>query len=188
MINTKQDLYDYIKQDWDRNMYCNYSRYVYIKRLLLCYESASVFRYLKALRNLEYATNCLKGKTSIGNLLYYLRWWYYMHLSRKYGMLLLPNTIGPGIYIPHYSGGVIIVCKSMGANCTVNSGTVIGIKNNIDEVPIIGENCEINAGCKIFGKISIGNNVKFGPNTVVFKDIPDNAIVSGIPGKVIKIK
>lgn len=129
MIQSQQDLKAYITIDWKRNLHCDYSRFVYIKRLLLCYESAFVFRYLKSLRKLEYVINCKKGKSAWGNMLYYLRWWYYMYLSRKYGLLLLPNAIGAGIYIPHLTGGVIIVCKSMGISCTVNAGTIIGVKN-----------------------------------------------------------
>ncbi len=44
-------------------------------------------------------------------------------------------------------------------------------------VPIIGDNVYIAPGAKIFGKIKIGNNVKIGANAVVYKNIPDNAIV-----------
>lgn len=36
--------------------------------------------------------------------------------------------------------------------------------------------------------LKIGNNVSIGANAVVTHDIPDNAIVGGIPAKVIKIK
>lgn len=187
MINNKKELSQYIQEEWRRNNQCEYTYFLYIKRLLLCYETAYVYRYLKSLRKLEYTINCLKGKNLLGNILYYYRWWYNRYLSHKYGIVINPNTVESGLYIPHLSGGVIIVCKSMGHNCTVNVGTVIGIKNTIDEVPTIGDNCEINAGCKIFGSITIGNNVKMGPNTVIFKDVPDNAIVSGVPGQIIKI-
>lgn len=34
----------------------------------------------------------------------------------------------------------------------------------------------------------IGNNVTVGTNAVVTKDIPDNAVVGGVPAKVIKMK
>lgn len=73
----------------------------------------------------------------------------------------------------------------MGNYCVVNTQTVIGIKNTLDEVPVIGDNCEINSGARIFGKIKIGDNVKIGPNTVVFKDVPSNAVVSGVPARLI---
>lgn len=75
----------------------------------------------------------------------------------------------------------------MGNNCVVNTQVVIGKKDTNDEMPIIGDNCEVNAGCRIFGKITIGDNVKIGPNSVVFKDVPSDAVVSGIPAKIIKL-
>ena len=58
-------------------------------------------------------------------------------------------------------------------------------KNNKNEkdVPTIGDNVYIGPGAKIFGKISIGNNVKIGANAVVLKDAPDNAILVGIPAR-----
>lgn len=80
-----------------------------------------------------------------------------------------------------------MVCQSMGNYCVINTQTVIGIKDTKDEVPVIGDNCEINAGSRIFGKITIGDNVKIGPNTVVFKDVPNNAVVSGAPARLIKL-
>ena len=43
-------------------------------------------------------------------------------------------------------------------------------------------------GCKIFRSVRIGNNVTVGANAVVTKDIPDNAVVGGVPAKVIRIK
>ena len=44
-------------------------------------------------------------------------------------------------------------------------------------------------GARVFGKISIGNNVKIGANAVVYKDIPDNAIVVLDPGfKIVSYK
>lgn len=36
--------------------------------------------------------------------------------------------------------------------------------------------------------MKIGNNVTIAPNAVVVKDVPDNAVVGGIPAKIIKIK
>jgi len=36
--------------------------------------------------------------------------------------------------------------------------------------------------------IKIGNNVTIGAGAVVTKNIPDNAVVVGVPAKIIKIK
>ena len=54
--------------------------------------------------------------------------------------------------------------------------------------PTIGDNCIIYPGAKIFGKITIGNNVVIGANAVVNKDVPDNAVVAGVPARIIRYK
>jgi serine O-acetyltransferase len=38
---------------------------------------------------------------------------------------------------------------------------------------------------KIFGGIRVGDNVAFGANAVVLKDLPDNAVAVGVPAQVI---
>lgn len=43
-------------------------------------------------------------------------------------------------------------------------------------------------GSFVFGKIKIGNNVIIGANSVVNKDVPDNAIVAGVPAKVLRFR
>lgn len=84
--------------------------------------------------------------------------------------------------------GIIINCKSMGCNCKVNAGVVVGSKHDNTQVAEIGDNVELAVGCKVIGKIKIGNNVLVAPNAVVVKDVPNNAIVGGVPAKIIKMK
>ena len=50
---------------------------------------------------------------------------------------------------------------------------------------MIGDNVYIGPGAKIFGNIRIGSNVAIGANCVVNEDIPDDAVVVGILGRVI---
>lgn len=71
--------------------------------------------------------------------------------------------------------------------CTVNAGVVVGNKRK-GELAIIGDNVDLTIGSKIIGKIRIGNNVVVAPNSVVIKDVPDNAIVSGIPAQILKFQ
>lgn len=52
----------------------------------------------------------------------------------------------------------------------------------------IGNNVDLTIGCKVIGGIKIGDNVTVAPNSVVVKDVPANAIVSGIPAKILKMK
>lgn len=55
-------------------------------------------------------------------------------------------------------------------------------------MPIIGDNVHISHGAVVFGGIVIGNNVKIGANAVVNKPVPDNAIVAGVPAKILRFK
>lgn len=64
--------------------------------------------------------------------------------------------------------------------------TTIGKQN--DDRPTIGDDVSVGANVLIIGKVKIGNNVTIGAGAVVVKDIPDNAIVVGNPGHVIKYK
>ena len=43
-------------------------------------------------------------------------------------------------------------------------------------------------GSIVMGGITIGNNVTIGANAVVTKPIPDNAIVAGVPTKILRTK
>ena len=74
----------------------------------------------------------------------------------------------------------------IGANCTIRPYTLIatnfGVRNSKFRKVIIGDNVEMSEGCKIFCK-KIGNNVKIGPNAVVFKNIPDNTSVIAAQSK-----
>jgi galactoside O-acetyltransferase len=60
-----------------------------------------------------------------------------------------------------------------------------------DEVPRegfdirIGKSCWIAAGAIVIGGVTIGNNVIVSAGSVVTKDVPDFAIVAGVPAKVI---
>ena len=52
-------------------------------------------------------------------------------------------------------------------------------------IPVIGDDVYIAPGARVFGRIRVGNNVKIGPNTCVYRDVPDNAVLVLDPGYVI---
>ena len=107
-------------------------------------------------------------------------------LSYKTGFQIPPNTIGSGLTIWHYGFIIVNSRAKLGKNCTLYSGVEIGHKKRDCPAPIIGNNCFIGAGTKIFGDIKIGNNVVIAPNAVVTKSFPDNCIIAGVPAKIIK--
>ena len=85
-------------------------------------------------------------------------------------------------------GGILLNIKKCGNYCGFNSGVLIGNKGGQEARPTLGEHVAFGPGAKAFGKLSIGNNVFVAPNAVVTKDVPDNAIVGGVPAKIIKYK
>lgn len=93
-------------------------------------------------------------------------------------------TIGPGLYIGHFGGITIAPGVMIGRNCNLSQHITIGLSGQDEKagVPTIGDDVYIAPGARVFGKISVGNNVKIGANAVVYKDIPDNAIVVLDPG------
>lgn len=164
----------------------NYLRYYY--GLFIKRNSCLAFRYLKSLRKLEYASNVLRRKNFIGNLIYRIRLVSHERLSYKYDVDIKVNQVGYGLYLPHIIGGGIITnCKSIGNFCAINCNVLLGNKGT-DELPTVGDYVDMTTGCKIIGNVRVGNNVTIAPNSVVVKDIPDNAVVSGIPAKIIKYK
>lgn len=102
-----------------------------------------------------------------------------------WGIELYRETeIGAGFYITHFGGIIVSPLAKLGNNVTLSQGVTIGRSGQGEKqgVPIIGNNVYIATGAKLFGKIVIGNNVKIGPNAVVHKSIPDNAVVVSSPG------
>lgn len=53
---------------------------------------------------------------------------------------------------------------------------------------IIGEDCWIGAGCILLPGIKIGRGCVVGAGSVVTKDIPDYAVVAGVPARIIATK
>ena len=74
----------------------------------------------------------------------------------------------------------------MVSNCSVTKGVVIGNRAGQDNLATIGDNCYFTLGCKVIGRVTIGNNVIVAQNAVVTKDVGSNTLVGGIPAKPIK--
>lgn len=181
MILTKIDLREYLKADE--------ARYTQRKPVFLGWflgdEGYIVKKYLRLLRYLEYYTNKKKKAWDYIPYIYYV--FRFRKARIKTGIQLNVNTIGKGLYIPHFAGGIYANCVSMGEGCIITTGCVLGNKGGASG-PTIGDNVEIAVGAKVIGNVHVGNNAVIAPNSVVVKDVPANAIVSGIPAKIIKMK
>ena len=49
--------------------------------------------------------------------------------------------------------------------------------------PTLGDCVVVGSGAQILGPVIIGANAKIGANAVVTKDVPENAVMVGIPAK-----
>lgn len=101
----------------------------------------------------------------------------------KLGFRIPRHVFSPGLSIAHWGSIVVHPNGRFGKNCRINSAVNIGVFNG--KCPIIGDNVYIAPGAKLFGCITIGDNVTIGANAVVNKDVPSNVTVGGIPAKVI---
>ena len=52
----------------------------------------------------------------------------------------------------------------------------------------VGNNCWIGYGACILRGVTVGDNCVLGTSAVVTKDVPDNAVVAGVPGRVLRMR
>ena len=100
--------------------------------------------------------------------------------------------IGKNLFIDHGMGVVIGETSEIGNNVTIyHMATLGGIapsinSNNQREVkrhPTLSDCVVVGSGAQILGPVIIGANAKVGANAVVTKDVPENAVMVGIPAK-----
>lgn len=106
--------------------------------------------------------------------------------------------IGEGTVVA--AGSIICPLSEIGSNVIVNTGAIV------DHETTIGDHCHIAPGVNIAGRVrigrgtlvgigstikeyvKIGENVTVGAGTVVLEDIADDAVVAGVPGRIIRMK
>ena len=100
--------------------------------------------------------------------------------------------IGKNLFIDHGMGVVIGETSDIGDNVTIyHMATLGGIspsinsddQRNTKRHPTLMNNVVVGSGAQILGPVVIGKNAKIGANAVVTKNVPENAIMVGIPAK-----
>jgi serine O-acetyltransferase len=118
--------------------------------------------------------------------LYFVFFFVYRKLSRKYGIEIPPTTsIGSALFMPHPISIVINKNCVIGDNCHLHQNVTIGAsgKFNNKKFPILHDNIYIGPGVIIFGDVVINNNCAIGAGTVVTKSFEQNAVIVGVAGK-----
>ncbi|MDA7783499.1 serine acetyltransferase [Candidatus Pelagibacter sp.] len=100
--------------------------------------------------------------------------------------------IGKNLFIDHGMGVVIGETSEIGNNVTIyHMATLGGIapsinSNNQRQVkrhPTLSDCVVVGSGAQILGPVMVGTHAKIGANAVVTKDVPENAVMVGIPAK-----
>ena len=100
--------------------------------------------------------------------------------------------IGRNLFIDHGMGVVIGETSEIGDNVTIYHMVTLGgispsidsnNQRNIKRHPTLKDNVVVGSGAQILGPVIIGENAKIGANAVVTKDVPENAVMIGIPAK-----
>jgi len=101
-------------------------------------------------------------------------------------------NIGKNLFIDHGMGVVIGETSEIGDNVTIyHMATLGGIspsvnsneQRNVKRHPTLKDNVVVGSGAQILGPVTVGKNAKIGANAVVTKDVPENAVMVGIPAK-----
>ena len=100
--------------------------------------------------------------------------------------------IGKNLFIDHGMGVVIGETSEIGDNVTIyHMVTLGGISPSINSNdqrgskrhPTLMDNVVVGSGAQVLGPVVVGKNAKIGANAVVTKDVPENAVMVGIPAK-----
>lgn len=95
---------------------------------------------------------------------------------------------GKGLYV-HNRGITITDGVKCGDDISLIGPLTIGkrgLRSKDNGVPHLGSNVTIYSGARIFGGISIGDNVDIAANAVVGKSFSSNKIIAGVPAEVVK--
>ena len=109
------------------------------------------------------------------------------------GIEIHPNAkIGKNLFIDHGMGVVIGETSEIGNNVTIYHMVTLGgispsinsdDQRNSKRHPTLMDNVVVGSGAQVLGPVVVGKNAKIGANAVVTKDVPENAVMVGIPAK-----
>lgn len=133
---------------------------------------------------------------------YRIAHWFYrhkMHFIARFisqwskmwtGIEIHPGAkIGHRLVIDHGTGIVIGETAEIGDDCLLYQGVTLGGtgKDVGKRHPTIGNNVMVGSGAKVLGPFKVGDNARIAANSVVLREVPENATVVGVPGRIVRL-
>lgn len=112
------------------------------------------------------------------------------HYQFKYGISIHHTcNVGPGLYIGHFGDIIVNPSSTIGVNCNLSPGVLLGLSYNSDtcrfEYPRLGNCVAVTNSVKIIGGVTMGDWSMAAPASVITKDVPPQAVVAGIPAHIL---
>ena len=162
-------------------------------------EIATIFERDPAARSTWEVLTCYPGLHAIylhklSSCLWAVRLHWLGRLVSHFGRWMTGIEIHPGaiigkrVFIDHGMGVVIGETAEIGDDTTLYHGVTLGgtTWNKGKRHPTLGRGVVVGAGAKILGPIRVGDGAKVGSNAVVVKDVPEEATVVGVPGRIVE--
>jgi serine O-acetyltransferase len=95
-------------------------------------------------------------------------------------------VIGRRFFIDHGMGVVIGETAEIGDDVMIYHDVTLGGRSlrKTKRHPTIGDGVVIGAGARVLGPVVVGKGAQIGANAVVVRDVPEGAVVVGVPGQV----
>jgi serine O-acetyltransferase len=111
-----------------------------------------------------------------------------LHYRYKYGIAIPEYTeVGPGLFINRFGGIYVNGDVVIGSNVNIGMMTLLGQANRGERTgsPTVGNRVFVGVGSSVIGRVHLGDGSVVGVNSVVTRDVPENAVVGGTPAKVL---
>jgi serine O-acetyltransferase len=180
MIRSKREYKEYVQADREALSRVNRR----FPLTLLDYP----LRFQLVLRRAEYYTNCYTRAWQKPLVLF--AQWRHRMIGYKCGYSIPLNVFGKGLSIAHTGTIVVNAGAVVGTYCRIHTCVNIGTRaGEGNAAPHIGDRVYIGPGAKLFGDITLADDIAVGANAVVNKSFRTPSItIAGMPARQISEK